>query len=234
MRRIFPQETQVYHIKERNMELKSSLSEIGFYSSVLFNSHKKEIIKADTIGVLVRTKVASSNEGGVSAGFAVMNSPLVTSELCIVCFSRNFIKRKNSKKNEMASKKIPEVTDDELRTARICILTFFFWRIDYISGFFFLPMVWLLVVLNWWKYRKSTSEKGKRMASCKWLFVWILFLYPWIYFLIYPIDVNKCFIGCIVWTAILLIWIIVFQVSWKTVPFFQSLQMAVPEGMAWQ
>lgn len=39
--------------------------------------------------------------------------------------------------------------------------------VDYISGFFCLPMVWLLVVLNWWHTRKATTEKGKQMRTCK-------------------------------------------------------------------
>lgn len=79
MKRIFPQPTSAYHIKDRQMECYDSLSEIGFYSGVLFDSKKKEIIQATNIGVLVRTKLANSNEGGVSAGFAVMNSPIISS-----------------------------------------------------------------------------------------------------------------------------------------------------------
>ena len=80
MKRILPQESLSYHIKEGQAELKSSLSEIGFYSGVLFDAKKKEVIQSSHIGVLVRTKVSSSNEGGVSAGFAVMNSPILSTD----------------------------------------------------------------------------------------------------------------------------------------------------------
>ena len=65
-------------MKEGKEELKPSLSEIGFYSGVLFDAKKKEVIESKHIGVLVRTKISNSNEGGVSAGFAVMNSPILS------------------------------------------------------------------------------------------------------------------------------------------------------------
>ncbi len=48
------------------------------------------------------------------------------------------------------------------------------------------------------------------------------------------VDVNKCLIGCIVWAVLLIVWIVVFQASWEKVPFFRSLQMMNPEGIAWQ
>ena len=41
MKRIFPQPTSAYHIKDRQMECYDSLSEIGFYSGVLFDSQPK-------------------------------------------------------------------------------------------------------------------------------------------------------------------------------------------------
>lgn len=91
-------------------------------------------------------------------------------------------------------------------------------------------MVWLLVVLNWWKYRKFTTEKGKQMAFCKLLlFGFEIFLVLMIY-----VDVNFCLWGCIIWTVILAVWIVAFQMNWKKVPFFQYFQMAIPEGMGWQ
>lgn len=84
MKRICPKETMAYHVKEGVADCLPSLSEIGFYSSVLFDAKKKEIVENSHIGVLIRTKVAHSNEGGVSAGFAVMNSPIISNKL-IVC-----------------------------------------------------------------------------------------------------------------------------------------------------
>ena len=45
MKRICPKETQAYHIKEGIAECLDSLSEIGFYSSVLFNAKEKKVRK---------------------------------------------------------------------------------------------------------------------------------------------------------------------------------------------
>lgn len=78
MERIFPQERDAVHVKMGCGEQCPSVSEIGFYSSVLMDVSKKELLSATDVGVLVRTKVASSFEGGVSAGFAVLNSPILT------------------------------------------------------------------------------------------------------------------------------------------------------------
>jgi glutathione synthase len=77
MKRIFPKEFSAYHIKEGMNILYSSLSEIGYFSSVLFDMNSERILRSENIGILIRTKVADSFEGGVSAGFAVMNSPII-------------------------------------------------------------------------------------------------------------------------------------------------------------
>lgn len=68
----------------------------------------------------------------------------------------------------MSVKQQFDISDEEMKTARICTSPRRFSRVDYISGFFLLPMMWLLVVLNWWKDRKMTTEKGKQMAKCMW------------------------------------------------------------------
>lgn len=28
-------------------------------------------------------------------------------------------------------------------------------------------MVWMLVVMNWWRFRKSNTENGKKMRTCR-------------------------------------------------------------------
>ena len=77
MERIFPQEMEAIHVKMGKGSIHPSLNEIGFYSSVLIQSKTKTALRRKDIGVLVRTKVAQSFEGGVSAGFAVINSPII-------------------------------------------------------------------------------------------------------------------------------------------------------------
>lgn len=77
MKRIMPKSFDAYHVKEGEASLRPSSSEIGFYSSVLYNAETQQMIHREDIGILVRTKESSSNEGGVSAGFAVLDSPIV-------------------------------------------------------------------------------------------------------------------------------------------------------------
>lgn len=84
MKRIFPEEHECVHVKMSVGSVHPSLSEIGFYSCVLFDTDKRLMLFAKDVGVLVRTKVSDSLEGGVSAGFAVLDSPIVVSQL-IVC-----------------------------------------------------------------------------------------------------------------------------------------------------
>ena len=77
MKRIIPKSFDAYHVKEGKASLRPSSSEIGFYSSVLYNAKTQQMIHQENVGILVRTKESSSNEGGVSAGFAVLDSPIV-------------------------------------------------------------------------------------------------------------------------------------------------------------
>ena len=53
-------------------------------------------------------------------------------------------------------------------------------------------------------------------------------------FLTIIIDVHNSLVGCIIWGVVFVAWIIVYQCMWREVPFFQSLQMATTEGIAWQ
>ena len=50
-----------------------TLSELGIYGT--FVRHNNAVVVNQQSGHLVRTKTASSNEGGVAAGFAVLDSP---------------------------------------------------------------------------------------------------------------------------------------------------------------
>nr|GEZ67922.1 glutathione synthetase, chloroplastic [Tanacetum cinerariifolium] len=53
-----------------------AISELGIFSAYLRN--KETVISSEQCGYLMRTKVSSSNEGGVAAGFAVLDSLYLT------------------------------------------------------------------------------------------------------------------------------------------------------------
>jgi glutathione synthase len=53
-----------------------SLSELGIYGTLV--KHAGEVLLNAEAGHLLRTKAATSNEGGVAAGFAVLDSPFLT------------------------------------------------------------------------------------------------------------------------------------------------------------
>ena len=89
MKRIHPKEFQAIHVKEGNAVVHPSSSEIGFYSSILYNAQTMEMLRREDVGILVRTKDATSFEGGVSAGFAVLNSPIVVCSVCCSSKSQN-------------------------------------------------------------------------------------------------------------------------------------------------
>ena len=84
MKRIFPKANDAFHVRESVCSKRSSLNEVGFYSTLLFDMRESKMIRTEDVGILVRTKNAESFEGGVSAGYAVMNSPILSS-LCFVC-----------------------------------------------------------------------------------------------------------------------------------------------------
>ncbi|QPG73142.1 hypothetical protein FOA43_000448 [Brettanomyces nanus] len=50
------------------------VSELGIYSSFLFNEYSGEMINAAYQGYLLRSKISSSNEGGVAAGYGCVDS----------------------------------------------------------------------------------------------------------------------------------------------------------------
>lgn len=52
-----------------------TLSELGIYSTLVRRG--AEVLWNREAGHLVRTKAATSDEGGVAAGFAVLDSPML-------------------------------------------------------------------------------------------------------------------------------------------------------------
>lgn len=76
MQRIFPTVSPTFLMREGVCHKDQAISELGIYSSYLRN--KEKVILNSQSGYLMRTKVSSSNEGGVAAGFAVLDSIYLT------------------------------------------------------------------------------------------------------------------------------------------------------------
>uniref|UniRef100_A0A1D1XUY7 glutathione synthase n=1 Tax=Anthurium amnicola TaxID=1678845 RepID=A0A1D1XUY7_9ARAE len=76
MQRIFPTSTLTYLVRDGICHQDYAVSELGIYGAYLRN--KDKVILNDQSGYLMRTKVSTSNEGGVAAGFAVLDSIYLT------------------------------------------------------------------------------------------------------------------------------------------------------------
>ncbi|OMP01138.1 Glutathione synthase, substrate-binding, eukaryotic [Corchorus olitorius] len=76
MQRIFPTVTPTFLMRDGICHKDHAISELGVYGTYLRN--KERVIINDQSGYLMRTKISSSNEGGVAAGFAVLDSIYLT------------------------------------------------------------------------------------------------------------------------------------------------------------
>ncbi|XP_071735471.1 glutathione synthetase, chloroplastic [Rutidosis leptorrhynchoides] len=76
MQRIFPTAFPTILVREGICYKEHAISELGIFSAYLRN--KEKVISNEQCGYLMRTKVSSSNEGGVAAGFAVLDSLYLT------------------------------------------------------------------------------------------------------------------------------------------------------------
>ncbi|KAL2486726.1 Glutathione synthetase [Abeliophyllum distichum] len=72
MQRIFPTLSPAVLMRQGISRKDHVISELGVYAAYLRN--KTKVIMNEECGYLMRTKVSSSNEGGVAAGFAVLDS----------------------------------------------------------------------------------------------------------------------------------------------------------------
>jgi glutathione synthase len=73
MQRILPPVNQSIMVRLGKSTVTETLSELGIYSTYLRKGD--EVLLNREAGHLVRTKAATSDEGGVAAGFAVLDSP---------------------------------------------------------------------------------------------------------------------------------------------------------------
>ncbi|KAJ8772032.1 hypothetical protein K2173_027209 [Erythroxylum novogranatense] len=76
MQRIFPSVSPAFLVRDGICHKEHAISELGVYSAYLRS--KDKVIINDQCGYLMRTKVSSSDEGGVAAGFAVLDSIYLT------------------------------------------------------------------------------------------------------------------------------------------------------------
>eukprot|EP00939_MAST-03C_sp_MAST-3C-sp1_P000435 g435.t1 len=77
MERIFPATHRACLLRGGASSLVEAVSELGVYSTILSREGREVYSEGSSAGHLLRTKVASSDEGGVAAGFAVLDSPLL-------------------------------------------------------------------------------------------------------------------------------------------------------------
>ncbi|GIL90454.1 hypothetical protein Vretifemale_18104 [Volvox reticuliferus] len=73
MQRILPPANRSVLVRNGQWSESETLNELGIYGT--FVRHGKNVLLNEQSGHLVRTKTSSSNEGGVAAGFAVLDSP---------------------------------------------------------------------------------------------------------------------------------------------------------------
>lgn len=78
MELINPPVIQNHILRRGELFTGDTLSELGVFGTVLWDADKGEVLKNDTTGWLLRTKLESSNEGGVAAGFGCIDGVYLT------------------------------------------------------------------------------------------------------------------------------------------------------------
>ena len=58
-------------------ELNSHISELGVYGTVIYNEFTKTIVLNETVGHLLRTKLATQNETGINSGYGALDNVLL-------------------------------------------------------------------------------------------------------------------------------------------------------------
>ena len=79
MERINPPMIKAWMLKDGGIHEVNSLSELGLYSALFIDTSKKDdiLLLNENFGTLMRTKGSHSNEGGVNAGYAVIDQPIL-------------------------------------------------------------------------------------------------------------------------------------------------------------
>ena len=79
MERINPPVIKAWMVRDGQIFDVDSLSELGLYSFIMIDTNNQEdiLMHNQNFGTLMRTKGSHSNEGGVNAGFAVIDAPIL-------------------------------------------------------------------------------------------------------------------------------------------------------------
>lgn len=78
MQRIFPPNHTTYFVRNGELIAHTAVSELGIFSTFVRN--KDKVVSSEQVGYLLRTKASDTNEGGVAAGFAVLDSVYLVQE----------------------------------------------------------------------------------------------------------------------------------------------------------
>lgn len=76
MERVFPRPAPTWFVRSGAVARLPAVSELGVYSVYLSDGADSPLLNVPA-GHLLRTKVEGTDEGGVAAGFAVLDSPLL-------------------------------------------------------------------------------------------------------------------------------------------------------------
>ena len=83
MQRIFPKPQLTAFLRKGKLELLPSISELGIYGVFLGDGTKSPLINTNA-GYLLRTKPSGVDEGGVAAGYSVLNSMILVDDKEII------------------------------------------------------------------------------------------------------------------------------------------------------
>lgn len=79
MERVFPRARPTWFVRDGAVAPLPAVSELGVFSVYLGEPGSPALLDAGA-GYLLRTKVDGTDEGGVAAGYAVLDSPLLSDE----------------------------------------------------------------------------------------------------------------------------------------------------------
>ncbi len=77
MERINTPEVPSFMLRNGKITSVKTCSELGIFSSVMFDTDKNSMLENRNLGILFRTKGTISNEGGVNSGYSVIDNPFL-------------------------------------------------------------------------------------------------------------------------------------------------------------
>ncbi len=84
MERINPPSVPFMSLRAGELKVQQGMSELGIFSHVFTKNNREtlthKVLKSELLGTLIRTKASHFNEGGVNAGYAVVDSPFIVDD----------------------------------------------------------------------------------------------------------------------------------------------------------